>query len=47
MNSLRAGQELRSCQRVRLMTVKPAIQRPSRYCASRPQGPMASSCRRP
>jgi len=47
MGPLRAGQELRSCQRVGLMAVKPATQRPSSHRAPRPQGPAASSCRRP
>jgi len=47
MGPLRAGQELRSCQRVGLMAVEPAMQRPSSHRASHPQGPMASSCRRP
>jgi len=40
MGPLRAGQELRSCQRVGLMTVKPAIQRLSSHHASQPQGPI-------
>jgi len=37
MGPLRAGQELRSCQRVGLMAVKPTTQRPSRHRALGPK----------
>jgi len=47
MGPLRAGQELRRFQRVGLIAVKSATQRPSSHRAPRPQGPAASSCRRP
>jgi len=37
MGPLRAGQELRSCQRVELMTVESTMQRPSRHRALGPK----------
>jgi len=47
MGPLRAGQELRSCQRVGLMAVKPTHAATVASPRPRPQGPMASSCWRP